>query len=347
MRRLRAVMKGLMTWDRTGRFVTTAFQRILRRTPSREEHAHWVKVTVAVGPAEVLDLLFASGEYAHRSRVDDLSEFHAGHYYSPVIDPEALRASGFTVDRSPDTAALPGIALDAEAMLAFWDRNLAGMQASGVVAHETPPLRYYAVNDVYAWGDAYVLNAMIAELAPRRILEIGSGFSSACMLDAVDRLGLATSFTFVEPYAERLQARLSDQDRARCTIIETPVQQVGAELYEVLEPGDILFIDSTHVSKAGSDVNFELFEMLPALRPGVIVHFHDTFFPFEYPEAWIFEARRSWNELYILRAFLTDNPAWEIVFFNDYFARRHPQAAAALPGFQANPGGGLWLRKRG
>jgi hypothetical protein len=107
----------------------------------------------------------------------------------------------------------------------------------------------------------------------------------------------------------------------------------------------VLFIDSTHVSKAGSDVNHELFEILPRLKPGVLVHFHDVFWPFEYPEAWTFESRRSWNEIYLLRAFLSGNREYEIVFFNDYFRARHGDAAAAVPKFAQNPGGGLWLRK--
>jgi hypothetical protein len=107
-----------------------------------------------------------------------------------------------------------------------------------------------------------------------------------------------------------------------------------------------LFIDSSHVAKTASDVNFEIFELLPRLKPSVIVHFHDIFYPFEYPHGWIFDIRRSWNEIYFLRAFLMYNSAFEILFFNDYFACKFPHLTEHGPShFRQNPGGGLWLRK--
>ena len=78
---------------------------------------------------------------------------------------------------------------------------------------------------------------------------------------------------------------------------------------------------STHIVKTGSDVVYELFEVLPRLRSGVVVHFHDVFYPFEYPREWVLVRNYSWNELYALRAFLMGNHDWEIMFFNDYFVR--------------------------
>lgn len=322
-----------------------AYRRILRRAPSAAELEHAAQLASSQGPARYLEGVFASDEYQFRNRVAVRAEFDAGHYYSPVVNPEALAASGFSVDREVDT--LTALRVDDAAMLALWDELLPAMQASGLPAERTDGRRYYAENDVYAWGDALVLWGMLAARRPTQVIEIGSGFSSACMLDAADALGLATRFTFVEPYPERLNTLLSDEDRLRCTLHEAPVQATSPELYRELEAGDVLFIDSTHVSKTGSDVNFELFEILPRLKAGVVVHFHDTFWPFEYPDPWIFQARRSWNELYILRAFLMYNRAFEILFFNDYFGRRHAaHAQATLPAFMRNPGGGLWLRKR-
>jgi predicted O-methyltransferase YrrM len=327
-------------------FAQTAYRRVLRREPTAEELDYTAGATRQLGPAQVLENLFDSGEFQFRNRVALQSEFDAGHYYSPVIDPEALAASGYAVDRNLPESALAGLSIDPQRMLAFWDAHLPAMQAANFPAHESPPRRYFAVNDLYSWGDALVLAAMFDAHRPRRVIEIGSGFSSACMLDLADAMGLPTAFTFIEPYADRLKGLLTEADEARCTLHETPVQAAGSELYDQLEAGDILFIDSTHVSKAGSDVNFELFEILPRLKPGVIVHFHDIFYPFEYPDPWIFQARRSWNEIYILRAFLMFNPAFEILFFNDYFGRKHAEhARRTLPQFLENAGGGLWLRK--
>ncbi|HEY8616396.1 class I SAM-dependent methyltransferase [Phenylobacterium sp.] len=328
-------------------FVRSLYRRLMKRHPEGFEVEHWAEVTATLGPAEVVERFFDSDEYAAKHRVNDRSEFPPGHYYSPVVDPDALRDAGFTVERELDEARLAGIDLRPEAMVAFWHRNLEMIRQAPFPARETPPRRYYAENDVYSWGDALILRAMLHEHRPKRVLEVGSGFSSACMLDTCDDLGLPTRFTFVEPYPDRLHSRLTDADRERCRILPIPVQALPPQPYEALEAGDILFIDSTHVSKTGSDVNFELFEILPRLKPGVVVHFHDTFYPFEYPESWIFEARRSWNELYILRAFLMDNPRYEVLFFNDYFAAKHPREAALAPRFKLNAGGGLWLRKTG
>jgi hypothetical protein len=124
------------------------------------------------------------------------------------------------------------------------------------------------------------------------------------------------------------------------------VQEVSLSVFEVLRNGDFLFIDSSHVMKTGSDVCQELFEILPRLAPGVFIHFHDMLWPFEYREDWVLRENRSWNELYALRAFLTFNDRFEIVFFNDYFRRfNEPLIQATYPLFLRNSGGSLWLRK--
>lgn len=330
---------------RAAAFVQAAFGRILRRPPTPDELAQWTAGTLHLGPGEVLERLFAGNEYLHRNRVDDLSEFYAGHFYSPVVDPEALREQGFRVDAGVDESAVAGIDFRTEAMKAFWARNLPVMAEAPISEAPTDGARYYTRNVVYAWGDALVLTAVMHEARPRQVIEVGSGFSSACMLDVADRLGLPTRFTFIEPYPDRLFGLLTEADHQRCTVLRTGVQQTDPAIFETLAANDILFIDSTHVSKTGSDVNHELFEVLPRLASGVIIHFHDIFYPFEYPEEWIFESRRSWNEAYILRAFLTNNPAYEMLFFNDYFRARQPALAAQVPKFLENPGGGLWLRK--
>jgi predicted O-methyltransferase YrrM len=328
-------------------FVRALFQRVLRRPATDVEVHHWAAVVDHHGHAAALGYVFDSGEYLFQNRVDMQSEFRPGHFYSPVVDPEELRAAGFTVDRDLHEGRLDGIELQPAAMEAFFRKHAPLMNDYAFALQPSPEARYHARNDVYSTADAAVLLAMIAEARPRRIVEVGSGFSSAHMLDVADRLRLPTRFTFVEPYPERLHSLMSEADHERCTVVCTGVQQADPALFAALEANDILFVDSTHVSKAGSDVNHELFEILPRLRAGVIVHFHDTFYPFEYPDAWIFEARRSWNELYILRAYLARNQEYEIVFFNDYFRIKRPEAAAAVPAFTVNPGGALWLRKVG
>jgi len=117
-------------------------------------------------------------------------------------------------------------------------------------------------------------------------------------------------------------------------------------LFAGLSSGDVLFVDSSHVSKVGSDVNHIFFHILPMLNPGVRVHFHDIFYPFEYPEEWIF-AGRSWTEAYILRAFLQYNGSFEVELFPNYLMRFHEEFfKKAMPLCRKDPGGSIWLRKK-
>ena len=128
-------------------------------------------------------------------------------------------------------------------------------------------------------------------------------------------------------------------------IIPKRVQDVPLDVFTALDSGDVLFIDSSHVSKVGSDVNHILFNILPALRPSVRVHFHDVFYPFEYPENWIVNGR-SWTEAYLLHAFLQFNDTFEIELFPNYLTRFHQDFfKQRMPLCLKDPGGSIWLRK--
>jgi hypothetical protein len=192
-----------------------------------------------------------------------------------------------------------------------------------------------------------MLHGMLRLHRPKKVIEIGCGHSSACTLDTVARyLDGNCPLTFIEPYPQRLLDLIGDA-ASRIRILDQPVQQTPLEIFEELGSGDVLFIDSTHVLRPGSDVCFELFQILPRLAKGVLVHFHDMFWPFEYPKGWIVEENRSWNELYAVRAFLICNEAWEVVMFNDYMATfESALIEATYPAFLRNPGGALWLQRR-
>ena len=118
-------------------------------------------------------------------------------------------------------------------------------------------------------------------------------------------------------------------------MFEAPLQSIPLAVFEGLESGDVLFVDSTHVTKRGSDVNRIFFEILPALPVGVIIHFHDIFYPFEYPDNWMHEGR-GWNEAYLLRAFLEYNDAFEILLWNSMLVAM---------GHLTGDGGSIWLQK--
>lgn len=267
-----------------------------------------------------------------------------GHYSSPLPDPNAIERDVARLYGLPSSD--DGVQLNSDAQRRLLT-ELAAYAASFPWGEQpTPGLRFWLKNGLFEHGDAAVLFAMIRHWAPRRIIEVGSGFSSALMLDANERFCYPPmELWFIEPYPERLEKLLSPRDRATTRLLTTPVQSVPVAEFDALGPNDILFIDSSHVSKIGSDVNFLLFTVLPRLRRGVLVHFHDIFYPFEYPLAWAREGR-AWNELYLLRAFLQYNAAFEIVFFNSYLAQEFPEDVGThLPLMKINPGGSIWLRR--
>ena len=268
-----------------------------------------------------------------------------GHYYSPIVSPAELRRRGFP-NRRPDDG-LPGLDIDYAAMERLFAALMDASAGTGFPVARQPDRRYFSDNEMYGAGDAIILAAVLRHLRPRRWIEVGSGFSSAALLDTLDRTeGLRTELTFIEPNPERLEALLRGADTARVTVLRTAIQDVPLAVFDQLAAGDVLFLDTTHVAKTGSDVNHEFFQVLPRLASGVIVHLHDVFAGFEYPAEWVMGENRSWNEQYLLRAFLMYNSKFEVLYANDAFARARTELVRArCPALLANPGGGFWMRK--
>jgi hypothetical protein len=296
--------------------------------------------------ARLLESFVNSDEFRRSSRDGSLLAFPPGHYYSPVVDPASLDARTrrvLTSRRGP----VAGIDLDLAGQRRLLAEFAAGFAKIPFTEKPSPGRRYHYDNPYFRYGDGIVLFAMIDRLRPRRIVEVGAGFSSACMLDAIDACGLAEPhYTLIDPDLERVTGLLAPADRARVEIVGRPVQETPPEVFAALGAGDILFIDSTHVAKTGSDVLFEVFEVLPRLAAGVMIHFHDCAYPFEYPAHWVLAENRSWNELYLLRAFLMYNPHFKIRFFNDFiFAEERELAERLMPAILKGPGGSLWIEK--
>lgn len=269
-----------------------------------------------------------------------------GHYYSPIVDPNLLQNRFNEVSKYTSMDNLSGINLNRNAMVRQWQALLPYLKSCPFTEFKYGDSRYQYENPSYSYGDGSILHAMIRHYKPKRIVEIGSGWSSACTIDTVERfLDNQCDLVFIEPYTELLESLIgSAKDKVR--IYNHEVQQVPLGVFEELEYNDILFIDSTHVMKTGSDVCFELFEILPILKPGVIVHFHDIFYPFEYPIEWAINENRSWNEIYGLHALLMDSSKWNILFFNNYFAIKEEDLILdTFPLFLKNSGGALWLVK--
>lgn len=195
--------------------------------------------------------------------------------------------------------------------------------------------------------DAMVYHAMLRHFRPNRVIESGSGFTSALALDTRDRFMPDLELTFIEPHPDhRLDALIRDTDRSNCQIYPQPIQDVSLDLFDKLQAGDFLFADTAHVAKTGSEVNWIVFNVLPRLAAGVIVHFHDVFWPFEYPTDWL-EDGRSYSEIYLLRALMMYNDTFEVLLFSNWAWKERRELFDALPGnYPGGPPGSLWLRKR-
>jgi hypothetical protein len=210
---------------------------------------------------------------------------------------------------------------------------------------QNPNSRYHHPNESFQFQDAFTLYAMIRHLKPRRLIEVGCGNSSNVTLDACEALQLNTELTLIEPYPEFLLKKIRPDDRKRFQLKTQFIQDVPLEMFTQLEAGDVLFIDTSHVSKIGGDVNHIFFQILPNLKKGVHVHFHDIWYPFEYPKHWL-QGGAFWNEAYLLRAFLMFNPAFEITMYNSYVFKCMPERVkASFPLFLDEPGASLWLQR--
>lgn len=267
-----------------------------------------------------------------------------GHYYSPLPDlNEVDRRSAQIYGTSPKT--IGGMDLRTDQQLRLLEKFRGFASNLPFDRSSNPQSRYVRSKRAFPLQDAFVLYGMIREFRPRRIIEIGSGSSSCVILDSCDGLGLSTELTFIEPFPDFLLSQVRLADASRYTLHRRIVQEVPVHVFSKLESGDILFVDSSHVSKAGSDVNFIFFEVLPALNPGVVVHFHDIFYPFEYAMKRLLEGI-FWNEAYLLRAFLMFNQSFEILMFNDYLNGLLKESATErFPLFAEGPGASIWLRR--
>jgi hypothetical protein len=267
-----------------------------------------------------------------------------GHFYSPVIAIDEVRQDEHRIFGA-SAATVAGIDMNEAAQLDLLARFEAIYPSIDFPATRTAGHRFHYENPAYGYSDAILLHCMLRHFRPRRIIEVGSGYSSCMILDTREKHLPGLDVTFVEPYPELLMSLLQPKDRETIEIIPKRVQDVPLDVFRQLQAGDFLFIDSTHVSKTGSDVNYLMFDVLPALNAGVHIHIHDVFFPFEYPMEWVLGGR-SWNEQYVLRAFLQYNAKFSITMMNTYLQRFHRERfAAGLPLCLRNTGGSLWITK--
>jgi len=271
--------------------------------------------------------------------------FPQGHFYSPQVDNDEVRKMQ---DRIwPANPGVLGIdlrddnhrrLLEEEFPKYAPDFNYPVEPESRANAYD-----YYLNNSQYAGLDAMTLFCMLQMLKPKRLMELGSGYSTLLAADVKRRfLSDSLSISCVEPYPlDFLKQGVPGVD----DLFRQKIEDLPVELFSTLDAGDFLFIDTSHVSKAGSDVNHIYFEILPRLSPGVIIHIHDIFLPEDYPKSWVIDEGRSWNEQYIVRALLMYSNVFEVMFgcYNAYF--KFPDLVRKLFNGTLYGGGSLWIRK--
>jgi len=278
------------------------------------------------------------------ANVAGATAFPVGSYYSPLLDLDEVARDPQRLVAASEQAWSTIVLRESEQRVLL-EEFLAKPTGMPLAREANERWRYFAVNEFFVFSDAWALTQMIAKWRPRRIIEVGSGFSSAAMLDARDHLQLPLELTFIEPYPKRLESLLRPADRAFTRVLAERVQDVATSVFAELESGDFLFIDSSHVAKIGSDLADLFARVLPSIAPGVFVHFHDIFFPGPYPLPWV-QQGRAWNEVLFLQAFLQFNEAFEVQWFNAFAGVQfRAELAARCPRFLEDTGGSLWLRR--
>ncbi|MGV8947235.1 MAG: class I SAM-dependent methyltransferase [Lutibacter sp.] len=288
---------------------------------------------------------FVKDIYKQNEEFKKNSCFMPGHFYSTIVSIDEIKAKEDEVWKGILIDGIAEVNLNVQNQINLLSELSSYYNEIPFKGESQEHIRYSFENEMYSYTDGIILYSMMRHFKPKRIIEIGSGHSSAIMLD-VNNIFFNDSITltFIEPYTKRLFSLINDEDRKNTLIIEKKVQDVDLSYFKKLESGDILFIDSTHVSKCGSDLNFILFEILPILQQGVFIHFHDIFYPFEYPKAWVYRGF-NWNENYILRAFLMNNSNYQIKIFSHYLHLFHKEVFNEMPLANKNFGGNLWLQK--
>jgi hypothetical protein len=249
------------------------------------------------------------------------------HYYEPLPDFRSI-----TREQTERKRAFAAIDFRADEQL----RLLRELEPYALELRETD-----LINDYFSGLDAIVYYSLIRQLKPRRIIEIGGGYSTAIAGKAL-AANQSGRLTCIEPYPE---------DRLNSSgihLVTKRVEELDVSFFSSLEANDILFIDSSHTVKFGSDVCYEFLEIVPALKPGVWVHVHDIFFPHDYPAEWLLKRRLALNEQYLLEAFLSFNHDFQVALANYWlYLERRNELTRLWPRLVASEIGpsSFWMRR--
>jgi hypothetical protein len=266
------------------------------------------------------------------------------HYYEPLFNPDHLQRPmsaprdlpGLDMNEAEQLALLKKFDY-ADELRKFPDRRPSNAS-----------LAFYYENPAFTYGDAEYLYSIIRSLKPARIIEVGSGYSTLMAIEAI-KANLQENSEYrckhicIEPY------EMPWLESSGVEVLRTKVEDIPVEYFQQMQPNDILFIDSSHMIRPQGDVLYEFLELLPTLPSGVIVHIHDIFTPFDYPEDWVKGHVRLWNEQYLLEAFLSFNKEFRVIGALSWLKHYHQaEIERALPCLETHTEampGSFWIAR--
>ena len=338
-----ACLRSANFWE----FFPVVFQElvVMRETIDITELSHFI--------ATVMPRCLHSGKFQDIFPLWERHGFHVTpvHFYQPIPDTQSLPETLWT-----RRSKLVGINMNASVQLDLLRNHFPKFRSE----YEQIPIEptdeesgFHLNNGLFDGIDALVAYCMTRHFQPGLIIEVGSGFSSLLLGQAATKNNNSTLIC-IEPFPQEF---LKHGFRGLHSLIEKKVQDMDLDFFSQLGPGDVLFIDSSHTVKIGGDVNYLFLEVLPRLKPGVIVHVHDIFFPFDYRRDWVKEELRFWTEQYLLQAFLAFNSEFEVLMANRYLAHKYAEdfkaAFPSLEKLKANSkesiswgGGSFWMRRK-
>jgi len=270
------------------------------------------------------------------------------HFYSPIPEICSLSANLWKGE-----SRLIGVELNESAQIELLSAFSRFKTEYDLFPNDKPsnPLQYYIHNGMFVSVDGELLYSMIRYYRPKRVIEVGSGYSTLLSAQAIlknkeEDSSYDCQLIAIEPYpTDFLKAGFSGLSK----LISKKVQELPLSDFELLEAGDILFIDSSHVLKIGSDVQYLYLELIPRLKKGVIVHCHDIFLPAEYPMEWATEEHRFWSEQYLLQALLAFNESFQVLWAGQFMHLHHPdlleKSFSSYNRMSKNSPGSFWLQK--
>lgn len=262
------------------------------------------------------------------------------HYYEPLFDYRRLPKG------NRNETELTGLDLNVVDQLALLS-NFTFQEELQKIPQEGKAPEYYYHNGSFQSGDAELYYSLIRHLKPERIIEVGSGFSTLVALKGIEKnsmvSGQKASITCIEPYEMPMLNSLP------IDLIRKRVEEVDLSIFAQLKENDMVFIDSSHIIRPGGDVQHVILTILPMLRKGVWIHFHDIFTPANYPMEWLRDEYRLWNEQYMLEAFLSMNKSFVIKCALNFLKNNHAASVAScFPILAKEPDrqpGSFWIYK--